>query len=334
MMPKPARTRSVAVDAWKTLAIFGVVLIHCGHLVPHSPARLDWLAPTFQFCVPVFLLFWAYFAEQAASRPGWSYRSSLGRAGSLVVAFLLWSTAYWLLKGDFESSFVSQITRHWSGYGWSGQYFFVVLLQLILLFPLLRRLASVVPAWIAMAGSLAVIALGNVFADVPWWAAKIGDRPFVFWIPYVLAGIHLARGGFGRIAMPWWVPLVLCLPIPFERNLAGGALRAIGPYLSCSVAVATYAIGIAATRGGIPDLLGNDAARGALRWISTRTLSIFCINPLFVVLAPRWTGGLEPLAFRGAGFAVPLATAAAVVLACLALERVLTAVGLGFSVRN
>lgn len=330
----PSNPRSIAVDAWKSLAIFGVVWIHCGYLVPHEPALLDMLSPLFQFCVPMFVLFWAAFAERGATKPGWTYLEGLRRAGHLVVLFLAWSTLYWLLKGDFVSGPVQQITRHWSGYGWSGQYFFLVLLQLIVLFPLLRWMADRIPAWVNITATILLLAFLSVGTDPSPLVEKVGDRIFPYWVPYAIAGIHLGRRSTTAAKMHWGLALLSVALVPLEKALVPGNLGGIGPYLRPSIALATFVIGYSAISGSRPSSLDDPRAGSVASWISRRTLGVFCLNPLFVVLSERFTSDWTPIAFPGAGVFVPLTVSIVILGTCLCLAEILRKAGLGILVRN
>lgn len=324
-------SRLVAVDFWKSVAIFGVVWIHCSYIVPHAPTYIDWTSPLFLFCVPVFIAFWAHFAEKSARKPSWTYRGSLGRSLRLLVPFLVWSLAYWILKGDFGGGAVHQITAYWSGYGWPGQYFFVILLQLILVFPWLRRLARRVPFWANLGATLALLAAFAGFPEPATSLVKLGDRPFVYWIPYVVLGIHTVDRKIPRV--PIWLVLGAIVLIPLDVKFLDSRIASVGPYLRPSVFLASVlivlsAFGDAAKPG--PSTRFQDIAG----WISNNSLAIFCLNPLFLWLVPLAWNGHPPVAFPGAGWVVPPVAIVAVVAGCLGLAWSIRRLGLSRLVAN
>jgi len=324
----------VAIDFWKMLAILGVVWIHCSYVIPHQPTLFQNVSPAFRFCVPVFILFWAYFAESSALRPDWSWRRSLWRARSLVFAFLFWSLVYWGFKGDLRSPVLQQITRYWSGYGWPGQYFFIVLLQAIAAFPFLRWLSDKVPPRLNLLGTIALLAATSLLPEPAGFLAKVGDRILPYWIPYCLAGIHLARGVLVLPRIHWSVALAAAAAIPAAERLVPGRLGAIGPYLHAGVALAGFAIGASAVQGGCPSLVRAGVAARAVTGVSRRTFAIFCLNPMFLVLADHATAAWRPVGFAGAGVLVPSATAVAIVVLSMLAASGLERIGLGFAVRN
>jgi hypothetical protein len=306
----------------------GVVWIHCSYLIPHSHAILDWLSPLFRFCVPIFVTFWAYFAEKATTRPDWSYVRSLGRLRSIAIPFFAWSFLYWILARDFHTDLFHQISKHWSGYGWPGQYFFLILAQLIVVFPLLRWIAKWIPPW-ANAG---LLVLAVAFLDFVWhpsaFAEKIGDRPFIYWIPYCLLGIHLARGKISRLRVPWPAAVCAALTMPLETKLLGGHSSGIGPYFLVSVALTTFLAATSAVQGSIPRWTEKSPYSGWISHLSTNSLAIFCINPLVLIVGTRISSSFPPVDFPGAPLLVPLTSTVLATVASLLLATVLRRIGL------
>jgi surface polysaccharide O-acyltransferase-like enzyme len=320
--------RSVPIDFWKAASILGVVWIHCSYLIPHAHAILDWLSPLFQFCVPVFVMFWAYFMEKSRGKPGWSYAKSLSRLGRLALPFFAWSTIYWIMHGDFRSDLPHQISRYWSGYGWPGQYFFVILAQLIVAAPLLVAVARLVPPWANAAVAIfAPALLGATFHPTPM-LERVGDRPFVYWIPFCVLGIHLARGRISASRIPWWVVACVLPLIPLEVKFSGNSLAGIGPYLSSSISLATFLIGVSACQGSLPRWARKAPFRGWIVRLSTNSMAIFCINPLILIVGSRITASFTPLNFPGDPVLAPLASTLLATASSLLLASLVRRVGL------
>lgn len=322
------------VDFWRGIAIAGVVWIHCAYFLPHAPRLLDWVATVARFCVPVFILFWAYFAERSAQKPGWTPLDNLRRAMGLLVPFLFWSILYWLVRGDLGGGVVRQITKYWSGYGWSGQYFFVVILQLMVVFPLLRKASDLVsPRWNAL---LLVICIGlaELWLQPGEFLLKIGDRAAIYWIPYAICGIHLARGRSLARNLSWrWILPLLALA-PFEAAWSASGIGRIGPYFLTSIAMASLVIGTTAIQGIRPGLGGWAPLRDFSSMLSRNSMGIFCVNPLPLVLSERFSLALPPSTFPGSGIVLPLASWGLALGFSLGLVVLLGKAGLGRVVQN
>src|SRR6187402_786696 len=133
--------RSIAADLIKSISIFGVVFIHGSTLFGYASYLTEMLRSLFRFCVPCFMIVFAYFYEISYAKKTNQERKAYtySRLKHLFVVFFLWSTFYFLMLVDWKDlTFQQLITKHFSGYGFAGQYFFIILFQIIVLFPLLR----------------------------------------------------------------------------------------------------------------------------------------------------------------------------------------------------
>ena len=325
--------RNVAIDIWKGLAIFGVVWIHCAYLVPFEPARLDVMSPYWTFCVPVFLMFWAYFSELGASRRKSTCAASMRKLGHVLAKFAAWSALYWLLRFDRSTGLAGQLSKYWSGYGWPGQYFFVILVQAIVVFPAVRWLARRLGfAW-NLGLALAVLLALNFAGEPSRLVLKIGDRPFLYWLPVLVLGVHLAMGKRPGWGIPFPVLLLFPVLICIENvALHGGASR-IGPYFRVSVLAATALIGISAVEKPLQGA-GPALPAAFLQMLSRNSMAIFCANPLALVLFGPFLGRLAPIRFPGAFLLVPTLNTVVVILFCLLVARLLRISRLGFLVSN
>lgn len=322
--------RNAAIDVWKGWSIFGVVWIHCAFLVPHRPAHLDVLSPMWTFGVPLFLVYWAYFQACSARRPAGPGNPRWARARNLLLRFLFWSTVYWLLEGDFQSGLLHQISRHWSGYGWPGQYFFLLLLQAILVFPLIRKLSDRIPFWANIAATVAVLGLVGRIWNLPPVLAKIGDRPVVFWLPELVLGCHLASGRFPRIRIPEPFLVAGIAAIGLESAFLPTSAAILGPYFLVAIFLSTAAIAVSTVSAGS----GTDAAASGrlarfMTLLSRRSMAIFCINPLVLVVLGPWLAGLPPVSFPGVWIVLPILNTSLAVGLSLAVAAILDRIGLG-----
>jgi hypothetical protein len=282
-------------DLVKGHAIFGVALIHCGSYV--VVAKDPFLAEShyFRFGVPLFLVIWAYFLENKLKINSDSLANDFKRVGrifpSYFIPFLAWSGLYFLLTGDFHHMTIkSFITRHFSGFGWSGQYFFIIIFQLLFLFPFLRRIKL---TWL---GFLPVVIFYSILyffstyylsQNELFW--KIGDRPFFYWLPYPLLGILVSRIGEPQLVVAWrsiWVIALFPLLIVLEMHfLPHRLLSQVDDYLLPSTLIASLGIGCFLRHNS--EML-NISYRRFMCWLGAHSLAIFCLNPLIPLLAGQY----------------------------------------------
>ena len=174
------------------------------------------------------------------------------------------------------------IIRHYSGGAWAGQYFFLILLQLIALFALIRWLYT--QFWLRVSIILSVallyILMGYAYGEFPQIVQKLNIRPCIYHLPYVFTGIALANGDFPK--MPAWLCWsALLVPIEFL------ALSKLGlthdPYITPSVLFSSILISAIVAQHKI-DLPDNSKIRKIVGHISRNTLTIFVANPLIIYL--------------------------------------------------
>jgi fucose 4-O-acetylase-like acetyltransferase len=269
-MTPPAR--DAWPDALRAAAIYGVVVIHL--------SGTDLAAIVFRFCVPVFVGVWAAYFEQGLARRPPAERPAYVRSrfGRLAVAYVFWS-ALLLLRYAPEGWPADAILRDWaSGSMFAGQYFLVILLQLTVLFPLVRLALGrgiVAVGW--SVGAVAWPLLGRLVRQLPA-VGPFGDQPFWYWLPFVAAGVAWARGEFPR------VPAALALA-------AGVTALALAPteyahfptpspvVLLVSVSVGSVALLVAASRarGTVPGPAGR-----LLGYVGQNTFAVFVTNPLVI----------------------------------------------------
>ncbi|WP_158100898.1 acyltransferase family protein [Variovorax sp. JS1663] len=313
-----AGARDLHADWLKAAAIVGVVSIHAG--MPFQDL--------FRFGVPVFIGLWAYYLEKALARRPRETQGSylLQRMVELGVAYIAWTLLYLekFYDGRLDATPLHTVVGGWfGGYGWSGQYYFVILFQLTLLFPLLRR-------WVADAPTLPVIAAGvalNVAAG--YWLfehrliSAVGDRLFIYWIPYVAMGIALARGELGRKPGLALVGLLLLLAAPLESTL----FTEHSAYLSLTVTLASLlllasAVAADRVRSQPPGPIGR-----AVALVGRNTFAIYVANVGMLEVCK--STGFTAFAQAHAGAWGLGAVVAAALAGGLAIGRLLQALGLG-----
>jgi hypothetical protein len=277
--------RNFEVDLLKTISIIGVVFIHgswllCSSIVNHI------LGNMFRFCVPVFIVMWAFFYEAGyGQRSGNDLREySKSRLLHLLRVFSTWSLIYFFIIVDWHTITPKNlISKYWSGFGWSGQFFFIVLFQLHILFPILRKLYQ---SFLARVITIFLISMIYIFwgywhNSLPDLILKLDDRPFIFWIPYVFLGLMLARNENKRFS---WLFCLLLILIPIEFAIYNWSGLKHSPYVTPGILIASSAL-------ALPFLSAKSSQnyKKIPRWLSflvrcigANTMTIFVANPLII----------------------------------------------------
>lgn len=283
--PRKLKTmkRNLNIDQLKGIAIFGVVWIHSAHLfiqgdLPVASAIRD----IFRFSVPAFIIVWAFFFEKGLQKSENNHFVYMGRKFlHLFGVFMIWSLIYFCIVPDsYDLSFKSLITKYWSGYGWSGQYFFIILFQLLIIFPLLRYIYSH-----AFLRSIVIIACLAIYLWLGYWGThvpefiwKAGDRLFIYWIPYVFLAIYLVRKPVEKVSFYWCLALLL---IPLEFYLLAKANLPHTPYVTPAVFLASAAVTICflAKRVHLPQL-----PLSCFSQLGMNSMTIFVANPIVILI--------------------------------------------------
>ena len=137
--------RNIKIDQIKGAAILGVIFIHGSQFSGGHGFLHEITYAISRVAVPYFITLFCYFMEKSLTKNENHMSIYVGRFNKLLIPFLSWSLMYFILTANFSYLVLNPIkifTMYWSGYGWSGQYFFILLFQLIIVFPLIRRLAE------------------------------------------------------------------------------------------------------------------------------------------------------------------------------------------------
>lgn len=317
-------------DSIRGLAIIGVVAIHSLDSVLPS-ALYQAVSACLRWCVPAFIFLTAFYT----AAPNWTTTGEfvalcLTRIQRLAWPFILYSALYLLLnKQPFEIPLNKLFTTHLSGYGWPGQYYFIILFQLTpIVYWLARRgvtahelgaiwvLGLVVYAWAPMG-----------YREFPF-LSQLADRPFPYWLPYVALGVYSARHRdvFKLIAarIPAHTALIVGLLAPLILIWAGPQEGHESPYLRPQVLIAsTLFLGAARL---VCDQLTPPRW---LQYIGRYSLAIFCLNPLFIWLLRSHLPALNSTSHPWS-HAAPLALVfvALVIAASLITGKLLQLIGL------
>lgn len=337
---KPDRLASA--DILKVLSIIAVVFIHGSFLIHVSSTYVDFISLKvllegnwLRFCVPVFIFIWAYFLEKNIMKHG--NRNLLPRFYKLLIPFTLWSVIYFLILADFNKLSLSiLVTKHFSGFGWSGQYYFIILFQFICLFPFIRQVAHRLKNH-ALAVYIVSVFFYMVFAYTKWFnigiVEKIHHRFFIYWLPYVILGIIHAQKGFQKFPIAPVIALFSVLLIPTEIYLFHP--QTVSTYVLPSVFLTTSLLlnsfmGAKLTYGSLSPRVGN-----IIQLIARNTLGIFCLNPLAIIGVNSIFNSFKfQWQFPGCSIAAPIISTAMILLICMLLIFLLKRIKLNFLVSS
>jgi hypothetical protein len=276
--------RSISADLIKSLSIFGVVYIHGSFLLSGNSDFQAYSSYLFRFCVPCFIIIWAYLLEKSYQKKEQKQRKSyiLEKFVHLFTVFLIWSLIYFVILADWTSlNFKKIVTTHFAGYGWSGQYFFIILFQLLLLFPILRKVDKYkfifYPVVILLC--LLYIYYGYFSDSIPNVVKKLGDRPFIFWIPYVYIGTALAKEKLRKIKLSNSFFILL---IPIESICIDYFTQDHFGYLTPVVLLSSILFTVAILQS--PIKFKSERINNLITFIGKNTLTIFVSNPLVIIV--------------------------------------------------
>ncbi|NOR80235.1 MAG: acyltransferase family protein, partial [Methyloprofundus sp.] len=174
--------RNSSADSLKALAIISVVWIHSFNL-NNSVINTQVIADTLRFCVPSFVILWAFFYERGLNvRPPSEYRKYISlRLLTLSIPYFFWGLLHFFLFYDASSiSWSTIVNGHFGGYGWAGQFFLVILFQWTIILPFIRRYIS----WKSTTITLILCALFYQWIAYEMWQVtlvkKMGHRLFLY----------------------------------------------------------------------------------------------------------------------------------------------------------
>jgi hypothetical protein len=281
--------RLINADFIKAISILGVVFLHSPEIFTLSNPIKFYSQEILRFCVPCFIILWAYFFEKSYGKAISSDEKFLSikkRFISLFKIYFVYSTLFFFITANWDAITLQKvITTHYLGYGFTGQYFFIVVFQLILFFPLLRYLYSKRSLLIL---SILVISFVYIyytlyFDSLPILLSKGGDIPFVLWIPYVFVGVGLARNEIVKIPGVF-ISTILLVPVEwyFLRvfNLSHSG------YITPMVLLSSILFCVSLMQ--IKIKIKNKLILKAVNFFGQNSIVFFVINPLVVLLIVRY----------------------------------------------
>ena len=276
--------RLIGIDFLKSISIFGVVFIHSrnDNIISEITSEL------FRVAVPLFIVFFSYFLEKNLSSVSTKkeYNDILKQKFFLLfLPYAFFTILYFFILNDLSLIKPRElITGYWSGYGWSGQYFFIVLFQLILVFPLLQKIVNVKLIYIITISLFLYLIMSYIFWNLSF-VSKLSDRIFIYWLPYAILGILLYKNIdlFKNIANKLILFTIFLIPTEFfifnYFNILHSSYVLVSILVSSSLIAIYFIVNENIIKKYLPDYLKKLSI-----YISNKTLGIFVLNPLFIFL--------------------------------------------------
>lgn len=276
--------RLIGIDFLKSISIFGVVFIHSrnDNIISEITSEL------FRVAVLLFIVFFSYFLEKNLSSVSTKkeYNDILKQKFFLLfLPYAFFTILYFFILNDLSLIKPRElITGYWSGYGWSGQYFFIVLFQLILVFPLLQKIVNVKLIYIITISLFLYLIMSYIFWNLSF-VSKLSDRIFIYWLPYAILGILLYRNIdlFKNIANKLILFTIFLIPTEFfifnYFNIVHSSYVLVSILVSSSLIAIYFIVNENIIKKYLPDYLKKLSI-----YISNKTLGIFVLNPLFIFL--------------------------------------------------
>ena len=276
--------RLIGIDFLKSISIFGVVFIHSrnDNIISEITSEL------FRVAVPLFIVFFSYFLEKNLSSVSTKkeYNDILKQKFFLLfLPYAFFTILYFFILNDLSLIKPRElITGYWSGYGWSGQYFFIVLFQLILVFPLLQKIVNVKLIYIITISLFLYLIMSYIFWNLSF-VSKLSDRIFIYWLPYAILGILLYRNIdlFKNIINKLILFTIFLIPTEFfifnYFNIVHSSYVLVSILVSSSLIAIYFIVNENIIKKYLPDYLKKLSI-----YISNKTLGIFVLNPLFIFL--------------------------------------------------
>lgn len=290
------------INHLKIAGIIGVVYIHA-----NANPQLSLSTIYFRFGVPIFIISSFFLAERhalslATELPVVPYLKK--RVIRLLVPYLFWSSIYcWLKFRPSYPSIYKFLTVHWIGFGWAGQYYLIMMIQLTLIYPFVRKIdITSRKLFLAFFSTLLLLYGPLNYFNLSPVIEGLSDSIFIYWLFYMLFAIYIARH-YQHIknwltSIVLWQRLALIVSLPLlmviERILVSPFNETINPYFCISTLVASPLIFLlmadidSVWRRKEPHSNKSFRLLSQSHWVSTLTLGIFCLNPLIIHLFSTW----------------------------------------------
>ncbi len=298
-VPSQEKDRLFFLDFIKAISIVAVVSFH-GIFVPSSSFRASagtletWFAPL-RFSVPVFLTISLFLFERtiakSSAEPKSLFKNRFNRLGIPILFWCSIAAGFKLING---SSIIEIIVSIFQGEIFTGAYYFLVVLQLLWNFVLLRdwliKEKNIITTIIAQGVALLFVyaTIGGIFVNPVLMIIKFLERPFIiYWFVYMAFGLYINQNfdlieRISRSLTKTHKTLILCFSaatmIAEYRVLTvllGDTLRPFDyATFSCILSVPTIFICFASVNEkSLPSSIVK-----ITKLLSRYSLGIFCIN--------------------------------------------------------
>jgi len=319
------KERFIWVDIAKAISIFGVVYIHTEALEISSIDSGSY----FRFGVPIFIIVSFFLSERyLQTQNNYSKKNFLQkRLFRLAIPYVVWSTVYAI--GQFYLGIKSTIDFGLV-FAWQGQYFFVVLIQLTIIYPWIRLAQidkKIIFLFLVMTITFLYLPSNYLGVKIPFIFS--GQAPFFYWCFYQLLAIYLARNT-KKIAdllnsIPSFLIMLIVVFLPLIIVAEDFYIKSQFAYLRVSVLLISSVLTILFVRLNLhikPLDIG-------INMLSKYSLGIFCLNPIILTLIRNITrySRLEDIFFSQIPVFMSrfiLASIACIIIIpiCLLLEKV------------
>lgn len=291
--------RDLRFDFVKGISILGVIYVHFAPLACANDLFVRAVIYISRLSVPFFVVIYCFFLEIKIKGSGDNVCAQ--RQKQLFASYILWSIIYFCISADFYHLYHNPqkiITGFWWGYGWPGQYFFLILFQINIVFPFVRRVFLNRGFEILVLLVSCIIYLYISYYEVSSIVEKLGSAPVIYWLPYVGLGVILANMYVnGKV-----VNMRICIyRIPLGIIIIGFVLAerfsypvySHFPYFFVMVLLATYIIlplvllcpGRTMQRFGWVDEI--------IHKLGKNSMAIFVMNPLLLYLLSPYAQNLN-----------------------------------------
>ena len=355
--PINSKLRFYWIDALKAFSIFGVVYIHSSSFFKITSDFEDLSGYFFRFGVPIFIIVSFFLQENyllQKNRNNFSvakfYEKRLAR---LIYPYLVWTIFYAI------GQFVLNIRRPMDFgpvYAWQGQYFFIILFQLTLIYPIIR-LIRIDLKLVALSLFLTFVGLYLPFSymGIKTFFPITGESPFYYWLFYLMLGVYLARINSSirhnssrknfsdnhkkKSLYLLLLAIISPLTIVIEQYIRRMILADIGyPYLSASVLMISTLLFTAFFY--FQPQTKNTLLKEIVAILSKYSLGIFCLNPIIISIVYYLTDFLEISTkipqngyFNLYAIFTRILTTIIVIIACIMASKTIESIKLSFLVK-
>ena len=177
------------IDFAKAISIFGVVYIHSG--INDNPLFIN-TTSYFRFCVPIFIIISFFLAEHShlnSRKQNSKFYFLKKRLSRLMIPYVFWSLLY--AFGQYFLG-IRSVIDFGPTFAWQGQYFFIILFQLTIIYPWFRIIKVNRFKLTLFLIATCLLYMARYFGlTLPFIFS--GETAFFYWLFYVYLAIYIAQ---------------------------------------------------------------------------------------------------------------------------------------------